>query len=78
MLGVVVVVENKKPYYQNMLYHVEVTLPAIQELISPYTPEDVAVTEQLVSAGRHLDIDLVDHIVIGHQRFVSLKERLRW
>jgi DNA repair protein RadC len=41
-------------------------------------PEDIAVTEQLVSAGKHLDIELVDHIVIGNNRFVSLKERLRW
>ena len=42
------------------------------------SPEDIAVTEQLVSAGKHLDIELVDHIVIGNNRFVSLKERLRW
>jgi DNA repair protein RadC len=40
--------------------------------------EDIAVTEQLVHAGQHLDIELVDHLVIGNQRFVSLKERLRW
>ncbi|HEY6409897.1 MAG TPA: JAB domain-containing protein [Ktedonobacteraceae bacterium] len=25
-----------------------------------------------------MDIELVDHIVIGSHRFVSLKERLRW
>ena len=24
------------------------------------------------------DIELVDHLIIGHQRFVSLKEHLRW
>jgi len=42
------------------------------------SPEDTAVTEQLVAAGQHLDIELVDHLVIGNQRFVSLKERLRW
>ncbi len=42
------------------------------------SPEDIAVTEQLVAAGQHLDIELVDHLVIGNQRFVSLKERLRW
>jgi len=42
------------------------------------SPEDIAVTEQLVNAGKHLDIELVDHIVIGNNRFVSLKERLRW
>ena len=44
----------------------------------PPSPEDIAVTQQLVAAGQHLDIELVDHLVIGNQRFVSLKERLRW
>src|SRR6266700_2708461 len=42
------------------------------------SPEDISVTEQLVEAGRVLDIELLDHLVIGNQRFVSLKERLRW
>ena len=42
------------------------------------SPEDIAVTEQLVQAGKQLDIELVDHLIIGNQRFVSLKERLRW
>ncbi len=42
------------------------------------SPEDVEVTNQLVAAGKVLDIDLVDHLIIGHQQFVSLKERLRW
>ena len=41
------------------------------------SPEDISVTQQLVAAGQHLDIELVDHLVIGNQRFVSLKERLR-
>jgi DNA invertase Pin-like site-specific DNA recombinase len=35
MLGVVIVIENVKPFYEHMLYHVEVALPTIQELISP-------------------------------------------
>ncbi len=39
------------------------------------SPEDVAVTRALVEAGKLLDIDVLDHIVIGHHRFVSLKER---
>ncbi len=37
--------------------------------------EDVAVTRQILEAGRLLDIDVLDHIVIGRGRFVSLKER---
>lgn len=39
------------------------------------SPEDVAVTRALAEAGKLLDIELVDHLVIGGFRFVSLKER---
>jgi DNA repair protein RadC len=39
------------------------------------SPEDVRVTGQIVQAGQLLDIDVLDHIIIGRQRFVSLKER---
>lgn len=39
------------------------------------SPEDVAVTEQIVAAGKLLDIEVLDHLVIGHQRYVSLRER---
>lgn len=40
------------------------------------SPEDVAVTRELVQAGKILDIDVLDHLVIGAgQKFVSLKER---
>lgn len=37
--------------------------------------DDIAVTGDLIQAGHYLGIDLVDHIVIGQGRFVSLKER---
>ena len=36
---------------------------------------DVGLTEQVVQAGKLLDIEVLDHIIIGRQRFVSLKER---
>jgi DNA repair protein RadC len=39
------------------------------------SPEDVEVTRQLVAAGRLLDIEVLDHLVVGQQRFVSLRER---
>lgn len=39
------------------------------------SPEDINVTRQMVRAGKLLDIDVLDHIVIGHQRYVSLKQR---
>lgn len=39
--------------------------------------EDVAVTKEMVQAGKLLDVELIDHLVIGggQQKFVSLKER---
>jgi DNA repair protein RadC len=39
------------------------------------SPDDVAVTRAIVQAGKLLDIDVLDHLVIGSGRFVSLKER---
>jgi len=39
------------------------------------SPDDVAVTRAMVQAGKLLDIDVLDHLVIGNNRFVSLKER---
>jgi len=39
------------------------------------SPEDVAVTQQIVAAGKLLDIQVLDHLIIGQQRYVSLKER---
>ncbi len=39
------------------------------------SPEDVQVTRLLVEAGSLLSIDVLDHLIIGRQRFVSLKER---
>jgi len=42
------------------------------------SPEDETVTRQLIEAGKLLDIELVDHLIIGNQSYVSLKERMRW
>jgi DNA repair protein RadC len=39
------------------------------------SPEDVAVTREVVRAGRLMDIAVLDHLVIGKGRYVSLKER---
>jgi DNA repair protein RadC len=39
------------------------------------SPDDVAVTRALVQAGRLLDIEVLDHLVIGQGRHVSMKER---
>jgi DNA repair protein RadC len=39
------------------------------------SPDDVAVTRAMVQAGKLLDVDVLDHIIIGMGRFVSMKER---
>ena len=39
------------------------------------SPEDVAITKDLAAAGKLLGVELLDHVVIGGDRFVSLKER---
>jgi DNA repair protein RadC len=39
------------------------------------SPEDVAVTRAIIEAGKLLDIEVLDHLVIGQQKFVSLKDR---
>jgi DNA repair protein RadC len=39
------------------------------------SPEDVRVTEMMVEAGQLLDIEVLDHLVIGRNTYISLKER---
>src|SRR5688500_18510902 len=37
--------------------------------------EDVRITAEIVKGGEILDVACLDHIIIGRERFVSLKER---
>ena len=66
----------------------EVFIPAIQRIAPAIivahnhpsqdptpSPDDVAVTRAIVAAGKLLDIDVMDHLVIGGNVWVSLKER---
>jgi DNA repair protein RadC len=39
------------------------------------SPDDVAVTRAITQAGKLLDVDVLDHLVIGQGRWASLKER---
>jgi DNA repair protein RadC len=40
------------------------------------SPEDVAITRELVAAGKLLGIELLDHVVIGSgNRYISLNEK---
>ena len=37
--------------------------------------EDVAVTTRIVKAGKIIDIPCLDHIIIGHHSYLSMKEK---
>ena len=37
--------------------------------------EDIAVTQRLVKAGKIMDIPVLDHIILGDNRFTSMKEK---
>jgi DNA repair protein RadC len=39
------------------------------------SPEDVALTRAITQAGKLLDIDVLDHLIIGGGKFISLKEK---
>jgi len=39
------------------------------------SPEDITLTNQLMAAGKLMEIAVLDHLVIGHHKFVSLREQ---
>ena len=39
------------------------------------SPDDVAITRAMIEAGKLLDIEVLDHLVIGLGNYVSLKEK---
>ncbi len=39
------------------------------------SPEDVLVTRQIVEAGKLLDVDLPDHLILSKGRWMSLREK---
>lgn len=38
------------------------------------SPEDISITEQLIVAGEHIGIKVLDHLVIGNNKYISLRE----
>jgi DNA repair protein RadC len=52
-----------------------VPVPTLRE-VEP-SPDDVAVTRAIVTAGKTLDINVIDHIICGRNptNYASLKER---
>lgn len=39
------------------------------------SPEDTSLTRAVVEAGKLLNVEVLDHLVIGHNAFVSMKEK---
>jgi DNA repair protein RadC len=39
------------------------------------SPEEVLLTREIVEAGKLLDVAVLDHLVIGQGKFVSMRER---
>jgi DNA repair protein RadC len=39
------------------------------------SPDDLHLTAEAVAAGRLLDIDVLDHLVVGHDAWISLRDR---
>ncbi|HEY1016477.1 MAG TPA: DNA repair protein RadC [Herpetosiphonaceae bacterium] len=43
------------------------------------SPDDILLTRQIIQAGQLLDIEVLDHLIIGQGRWISLRERrLGW
>jgi DNA repair protein RadC len=39
------------------------------------SPDDLHLTAEAIAAGRLLDVDVLDHLVVGHDAWVSLRDR---
>jgi DNA repair protein RadC len=39
------------------------------------SPDDIAITKTIIQAGKLLDIQVLDHLIIGQGRFISLNRR---
>ncbi|MFP3975727.1 MAG: JAB domain-containing protein, partial [Dehalococcoidia bacterium] len=37
--------------------------------------DDIELTKRVVQAGKILEIEVLDHVIIGDERYTSLKER---
>ena len=63
-----------RPAIQRMASAIVVCHNHPSEDLSP-SPDDAAVTRAMFQAGKLLDIDLLDHLIVSSRGFVSLKER---
>jgi len=39
------------------------------------SPQDIRVTEEAIAAGKLLGIEVLDHIIVGKESWLSLKEK---
>ena len=39
------------------------------------SPEDIGLTRKLVEAGKLMDIPVLDHLILGDGKYISLKEK---
>lgn len=39
------------------------------------SPEDISITRKIIEAGKLLDIPVLDHVIIGDGKYVSMKEK---
>jgi hypothetical protein len=51
---------------QRIIHHVQGQHPS---------PEDIAVTRSLIQAGELMQIEVLDHLIIGQGRWISLREQ---
>ena len=63
-----------KPAVQRMAPAIISFIITLQSDPTP-SPDDISVTRAMVQAGKILDCEMLDHLIIGGSRFVSLKER---
>ncbi|HCB93737.1 MAG TPA: hypothetical protein DEP57_08035 [Selenomonas sp.] len=71
------VVHPREVFAPAVLHHAAAIIVAHNHPSGDPTPsrEDIQVTQRLVKAGKIMDIQILDHIIIGDNRFVSMKEK---
>ncbi len=71
------VVHPREVFAPAVLHHAAAIIVAHNHPSGDPTPskEDIQVTQRLVKAGKIMDIQILDHIIIGDNNFVSMKEK---
>ena len=78
---------NSSPVRASEVYRRAIQLNAAAIILAHTHPsgdvtpsaDDIVITKQLISAGEVLDIALTDHLIIGHGRWCSMRQRrLGW